>query len=200
MKLLIVRHGNTFDPGDTLLRVGITDIPLANSGIKQAISLGEYIRKNMLVPDKIYTSQLSRTINTAQIALPDMDVEKLAIFNEIDYCIDEGMPEEKVKTRIGAKAMQAWEQDAIVPDGWNISPEQVINNWQKFAAKILQSSTDKIILVVTSNGIARFAPYITNDYASFKENHKIKLSTGAIGQLSYINNTWQVDYWNHQTC
>ena len=36
-RVYIVRHGNTFDRGDVILRVGgRTDIPLSTSGIDQA--------------------------------------------------------------------------------------------------------------------------------------------------------------------
>ncbi|MEL6754250.1 MAG: histidine phosphatase family protein, partial [Pseudomonadota bacterium] len=39
--LYIVRHGNTFDTGDTVLRVGgRTDLPLSTSGEMQATALG----------------------------------------------------------------------------------------------------------------------------------------------------------------
>ncbi|HAO37083.1 MAG TPA: histidine phosphatase family protein, partial [Hyphomonas sp.] len=36
-RLIIVRHGNTFDKGDTVTRVGgRTDLPLSASGLAQA--------------------------------------------------------------------------------------------------------------------------------------------------------------------
>ena len=39
-QLLIVRHGNTFETGETPRRVGLrTDLPLSSSGRKQANAL-----------------------------------------------------------------------------------------------------------------------------------------------------------------
>jgi probable phosphoglycerate mutase len=50
--------------------------------------------------------------------------------------------------------------------------------------------------VVTSNGIARFAPYITGDFEGFAAEHKIKLSTGALAVFKHENGPWRVEGWN----
>ncbi len=51
-------------------------------------------------------------------------------------------------------------------------------------------------MVVTSNGIARFAPYITGNFDSFAQNHAIKISTGAVCVLNFENGQWVVKDWN----
>jgi len=44
--MLIARHGNNFDPGQTAVRVGIrTNLPLSASGRQQAINLGNYLKR-----------------------------------------------------------------------------------------------------------------------------------------------------------
>src|SRR5581483_3833292 len=57
--LIIARHGNTFSLGETVTRVGITDLPLVESGLKQGLQLGTYLRANHLLPDIIFTSKLT---------------------------------------------------------------------------------------------------------------------------------------------
>ena len=48
--IYIVRHGNTFDPGDTLLRVGArTDLALSVSGCEQADRLGRHFLEKDIV-------------------------------------------------------------------------------------------------------------------------------------------------------
>ena len=43
-RLIVVRHGNTFNSGDVILRVGsATDIPLTETGMKQAYAAGELL-------------------------------------------------------------------------------------------------------------------------------------------------------------
>lgn len=201
-RLLIARHGNTFGPGDVVKRVGITDLPLVESGLLQGRALGLYLKNNNLIPNVIFTSNLKRTIQTAEQAQNKMQtslpIETLSIFNEIDYGPDENQPEEKVIARLGAEALAAWESTAKVPEGWKVNPSDIIKNWQDFSARLTQEYAGKTILVVTSNGIARFAPYLTGDFASFSAKHSIKISTGAFCLFEKLPSTdrWHCLRWN----
>lgn len=199
--LYIVRHGNTFDKGDKIVRVGLkTDLPLSNSGKEQASLLGKYLKLHNINIDAVFCSNLKRTFETANIALKaadlDLPVTAKSIFNEIDYGEDEGKPEEEVIARIGQKQMDLWNKKAIVPTGWIVNPNNIIENWKTFAKDIKQSYPNQNILVVTSNGIARFAPYLTENFDAFKEKYDIKLSTGSISCLKTKGNTWEVLFWN----
>ncbi|MCB1531668.1 MAG: histidine phosphatase family protein [Alphaproteobacteria bacterium] len=198
--LIIARHGNTFGPDDTPTRVGArTDLPLVESGQEQARKIGQYLSKNRLIPDVVYTSHLSRTIETARIAIKESGVSNptypLDIFNEVDYGPDENKPEDEVIARIGAQAIKDWDENAVVPDGWIVHPEAIIESWHKFADQIRAHDDNETILVVTSNGIARFAPHITGDFESFAANHTIKLSTGALAIFEYKDGAWVVREW-----
>lgn len=209
-RLIIARHGNTFDPGDTPTRVGArTDLPLVEKGKEQARALGRYLKEHDLIPDVAYSSTLKRTKETAQIALTEsgtkLPVYALDIFDEIDYGPDENQTEDIVLQRIGHDAIAQWDKNAIVPDGWNFDPQEAIKNWKRFAQSITKTHdtvTGKVmdiqenVLVVTSNGIARFAPHITEDFDSFVANHPIKLATGALGILEFSNNHWHIKAWN----
>ena len=136
-KLIIARHGNTFSPTDTPTRVGArTDIPLVASGIQQARNIGHYCKVHQLIPDVIYSAELKRTEQTAKHAFPDAKLHKLACFNEIDYGPDENKPEQAVVKRVGKKAIDNWNQHAIVPTGWQVYPEQIIQDWLKFTNTI----------------------------------------------------------------
>jgi probable phosphoglycerate mutase len=199
-KLIIARHGNTFGPNDTPTRVGArTDLPLVESGREQAQKLGQYLKSQNLIPEITYSSQLKRTKETAEIALKEtgfpQPVYALDIFNEIDYGPDENQTEDKVIARIGEEAIQDWDNKAIVPEGWNFDPAQCIENWKNFADHIVKDEQD-VILVVTSNGIARFAPHLTNNFDAFVQEHKIKLSTGALALVEFIGGSWVIKEWN----
>lgn len=200
--LIIARHGNTFDKGDTPTRVGAhTDLPLVEKGEQQARAIGRYLKDNRLIPDTVYTSKLQRTIQTAKIAIKESGVTnpifELDIFNEVDYGPDENKPEEDVIARIGEQAIKDWDEHATVPDGWVADPDQIIQNWHQFADQICAYDDNETVLVVTSNGVARFAPYITGDFEGFRAGHNIKLSTGALAILKHDpENGWRVDAWN----
>ncbi len=196
-KLLIARHGNTFAAGDVVRRVGITDLPLVDSGLEQGRMLGAYLLRQALMPDVVFTSQLKRARQTAEELLKvinrDLEIHTLSIFNEIDYGPDENLPEEEVVARVGEQALKDWEAEAKVPSGWNVNPQEIIANWQKFSQEMLARHLNKTILVVTSNGVARFAPYLTGNFAKFTAQHGIKIATGA---LCIFEKNSEVESWN----
>ncbi len=209
-RLIIARHGNTFTADDTPTRVGArTDLALVGKGRDQARALGKYLHAHNLIPDVAYSSTLSRTKETAALALEEIGVKlpvyALDIFNEIDYGPDENKPEADVIARIGAQAIKDWDEKAAVPDGWDVDPDEIIQNWRRFAqslTKMNDTVSDQILpvqettLVVTSNGIARFAPYITDSFEDFAKNHDLKLKTGSYGTLLFSNGKWEIEGWN----
>ncbi|MGM0422926.1 MAG: histidine phosphatase family protein [Pseudomonadota bacterium] len=201
-RLIIARHGNTFGPEETPLRVGArTDLDLVASGIEQAFQLGTVLKKKNLQPTRIIAGPLKRTLNMAEIAArmladPPVTVEVDERLREVDYGPDEGQPEDKVIARIGTDAIQNWDQHAIVPDGWQTDPEKSKQDWQDLADTLRRENPGENILIVTSNGIARFAPYLTGDFEGFKEKFPLKLSTGAFGILEHHEGRWQVLGWN----
>ena len=209
LKLFVARHSNTFDKGDEVLRVGKrTDLPLSSSGRLQAKQLGTFLKRHhqdLTLLDKVFVSNLIRTQQTAKIALEVMALENNLdinpLFDEIDYGLDEGQPEIKVLERIGQAALDQWESSAIVPKGWVVNPEKIINGWKNFANELVekyQQHHATNILVVTSNGIARFSPYITGNFEAFIEKHSIKMKTGAVSCFEYQQSSWRISYWNQK--
>lgn len=233
--LIIARHGNTFTSDQTPTRVGArTDLPLVESGQEQARRIGAWLKDNNIYPETVYSSELQRTKQTAEIAIKELGypqpIYALNIFNEIDYGVDENQTEDKVIARIGEHAIKDWDDKTIVPDGWQFDPQECIKNWKNFAAQHTNTSItsqrklgshedankspyqvrddvlgsrdnpigdiEEIVMVVTSNGIARFAPHLTDNFEEFADNHKIKLSTGALGVLKFEDNKWVIKDWN----
>lgn len=200
--LIIARHGNTFEAGQTPTRVGArTDLPLTQKGEEQARALGRYLAEQRLIPDVVYSSNLQRTIQTAKIAIKESGftnpVFQLDIFNEIDYGPDENKPEDEVFARIGEQAIKDWDEFAKAPDGWIVEPQEIIKNWIDFADQISAHDDNETVLVVTSNGTARFAPYITGNFEAFSRDFDIKLSTGALAILKHGRDSgWRVECWN----
>lgn len=199
--LIIARHGNTFEAGETPRRVGgRTDIPLVESGRQQAIALGRYLKEHNLIPDVVYASQLKRAQETARLAIHETGVANpvytLDIFNEIDYGPDENKTAVEVTSRIGAQAIKDWDQYCKVPDGWKVDPQQIIQNWIDFGEQIRAHDDNETVLVVTSNGIARFAPHLTGQFEEFRQNNALKLSTGAIAIFRHRDGQWVIEGWN----
>ena len=77
--IYMIRHGQS---QANLLRLWGGDFPLTELGRSQAATVAGRISDK---PDKVVSSALKRAHETARIAYPDMDVEKNASFNEIEF-------------------------------------------------------------------------------------------------------------------
>lgn len=191
-RLIVLRHGNTFDKGDVVTRVGgRTDLPLSVSGRVQAEALGRYFAASPFATAR--TGPLKRTRETALAILaaqpspPELTTD--LFLREIDYGPDENRPEDAVVARIGKAALEAWERESIVPPGWRADPAAIIGNWQQVFAELRDQPGDH--LIVTSNGIARFALA-----AAGVQRPDARLSTGAWGVIRLAGETSVVLDWN----
>ncbi|MEM9707141.1 MAG: histidine phosphatase family protein [Pseudomonadota bacterium] len=196
-RLFILRHGNTFDKGDVITRVGgRTDLPLSKSGLAQAANIADVIAASDPNFALILSSPLARTMETVRIVrdrtAPKIDIETLDTMREIDYGPDENQPEEAVIARIGADALAQWDAAAVPPPGWLVDPPALIDTWRQLFRRCAAIEGDT--LVVTSNGVARFALDAAN---SMPKDAPRKLKTAAFGivLLSGADNAAIVD-WN----
>lgn len=196
-QLLIVRHGNTFETGETPRRVGLrTDLPLSSSGRKQANALQIYLESAHPNITAVFCSDLMRTKQTAQLALaylPNITIKPLSIFNEVDYGVDENQIEDKVIARIGKQALKDWEEKSIVPNGWHIDSDAIKADLAQFSSAIVEQYPDETIMVVTSNGIARFFPDVLMSDSTW--NQPLKMPTASISLFQYKNNRWHCQFW-----
>lgn len=209
--LLLIRHGNTFDKGDTILRVGArTDLPLSASGREQAEKLGLHLAAQKFRPDRVFTSELKRTGETAALALAaagyTAPITPRAELNEIDYGIDDGKPEAEVIARLGTQALQNWEEHQIMPEGWHPRPAEIKKSIEQIKAVIpaqagIHDPTRpqltlglQNIWLVTSNGIARF--FADGCVWDCPRPDTLKLSTGAYAHLEHDGKDWHIKGWN----
>ena len=153
-RIIICRHANTFDKGDVVTRVGArTDLALSTSGRAQAQKLTEELSGFDFT--QAFCSPLIRTRQTAiAIIKPATSLQVLDFLTEIDYGEDENKPEAEVVARIGQDLLDLWDLEAIPPKGWTVDVEALIKAWVSFFEERRHDGGD--ILVVTSNGIARF--------------------------------------------
>lgn len=200
-RITIVRHGNTFLQNEVPRRIGrSTDIPLVEKGRQQALALADFFRSEPIRFDQVLVSPLQRTRETAALIISDyhqpppvMTCEWLA---EVDHGPDENQSEETIIARIGTAALSAWEKQAVPPPGWRVDSEARLTAWRTlFAADADGAPRD--ILVVTSNGAARFALMATD--ALWEQAHMLphlKLRTGAWGRIVVMDGRVSLEAWN----
>lgn len=198
-RLIIVRHGNTFDKGDTVTRVGgRTDLALSSSGRVQAQALARHFASHSFATAR--SGPLKRTRETAAAILaaqsnpPELTTD--LFLREIDYGPDENRPEDEVVARVGKAALEAWERDFTPPPGWRVDPAALIGNWQETFAELRDQPGDH--LIVTSNGIARFALTAANAPKHEDGGPDGKLATGAWGMISLEEGEGRVVEWNRR--
>lgn len=197
-RLIIVRHGNTFDKGDTITRVGgRTDLPLSVSGRAQASALGRHFSGTRF--SAAFCSPLKRTRATARAIIgtgrhaPALLI--LPFLKEIDYGPDENQPEEAVIGRLGEAAIAAWDRDATPPPGWIVDPAALRRGWTALLERAGDLDPDETVLVVTSNGIARFLPDVVDEKP---DGLTIKLKTGAWGTVIARDGKTVLTEWNRR--
>ena len=176
-QLYLIRHGNTFDQGQQVLRVGArSDLDLSLSGCAQAAALGQHFSAIPLCA--VISSPLKRAQQTAEAIIARQENSRLEMridprLNELDYGPDEGQSEDKVRARLGEQALLDWEHHATVPQDWQVNPDKLIKDWQDIITE-LKASKAKTIALVTSNGLARFIlPHLKG------HPKELKLKTGA---------------------
>lgn len=182
-RIIIARHGNTFTKDQTPLRVGgRTDLPLVET--ERGANIGKYLKMRGLIPSVVFAAPLKRTTETARLAIAALDkdipLKSDERFTEIDYGPDEAKTEDEVIARIGQDAMDRWNAEAVVPEGWNVSVSGIIKAWKDFANEIERDYKGKTVMLVSSNGIIRFAPHLTGNFEKFIDEHNIKVSTGGV--------------------
>ncbi len=199
LTLTIVRHGDTFAPGEAPRRIGArTDLPLVASGRAQARALGATFAGEGLRVDRLLAAPLRRTRETAALlatALADKPVVETADWlAEIDHGPDEDRPEAEVLARIGAAALAGWNDDLVAPPGWTVDAPARLAAWRG----VMTQGTGHLLLV-TSNGAARFA--LAADAGLAAQARSLtspKLRTGAWGRIVVADGMARIVAWDRR--
>jgi probable phosphoglycerate mutase len=195
----IVRHGNTFGAGEQTRRIGTrTDLPLVASGHDQAQALGRSFAEQGLVFDRALAAPLRRTRSTIDVILASQPhaatVESVDWLTEIDHGPDEGQFDSDVEARIGREALVAWDREARAPDGWIVDSDRRISGWQD-----LWKTGRGHVLIVTSNGAARFA-LLSDERLRSRASAlpSLKLRTGAYGSIAREQGELRLITWDRR--
>ena len=187
IRLILVRHGNTFEEHETAVQVGArTDLSLTAKGRLQAEGVADYLLARGIAPKAIYAGSLKRQAESAQILSERLHVTVThqAALTEIDYGPWEALPAEEI-AKGWPKEYAAWTEEFVWPKGlFGSSLEEhkaQIENWLNFLRSTFASGD--IVVGFTSNGLLRF----------FK-NEKVK--TGHFCELALLPQGFEVRSWN----
>lgn len=117
--LILLRHGNS-DWNQKNLFTGWVDVRLSEQGVGEAKRAGELLAESGVLPDVLYTSVLSRAIQTANLALDTADrlwipVKRSWRLNERHYGALQGKDKAQTLAEYGPEQFQTWRRSFDVP-------------------------------------------------------------------------------------
>ncbi len=117
--LILLRHGNS-EWNQKNLFTGWVDVRLSEQGVTEAKRAGELLSESGLKPEVLYTSMLTRAIQTANYALEVADrlwipVKRSWRLNERHYGALQGMDKAQTLEEFGPEQFQLWRRSFDVP-------------------------------------------------------------------------------------
>jgi 2,3-bisphosphoglycerate-dependent phosphoglycerate mutase len=120
--LILLRHGQSTWNLENLF-TGWHDVPLSERGVSEAIDAGRLIKEAGLAPDVVHTSLLVRAIETADLALGELErtwipVRRSWRLNERHYGALQGLDKAQTAERYGVDKVKVWRRsyDVRPPD------------------------------------------------------------------------------------
>jgi len=118
-KLVLLRHGESVWNKENLF-TGWTDVGLSEKGNQEAVEAGRILRSEGYVFDVAFTSVLKRAIKTLWIALEEMDLMWIPVYNhwrlnERHYGALQGLNKVAMVDRFGAEQVRLWRRSYDVP-------------------------------------------------------------------------------------
>tara|TARA_R110002124_G_scaffold284802_2_gene462486 strand:- start:4354 stop:4965 length:612 start_codon:yes stop_codon:yes gene_type:complete len=180
--IYVIRHGETeFNKTHRMQGRGI-NASLNEKGIQQAKSVSSFLKEKPIT--KIITSSLNRSIESAQPLCKQFDVEaeKHADLDEMDFGILEGRPFEEVKEDLRYLHEQWSSGNLDIATEKGESPIQVFERAGSKMKEILDSSEDEYIVFVLHGRLMRI---LLSEFLGLglKNMHTIEHQNGAINHL-----------------
>ena len=198
LKLYIVRHGET--EWNVIKRFqGQLNTPLTEKGMEKLRETGKNLENVMF--EEIYTSELERTVNSAEIILNEnrgyknkkMELKKLAELNEVHFGVWQGLKYEEVFLKYPEEANNYF-YNVKNYKAENIKAENLKDALKRFLRginKILDSHKSGNILVVTHGTVFEmFINYVENS-SIFDIDERTLMGNGDYKIFSYEDGKFQ---------
>ena len=198
LKLYIVRHGET--EWNVIKRFqGQLNTPLTEKGMEKLRKTGKKL-ENVLF-DEVYTSELGRTVASAEIILNEnngyknnkLELQKLAELNEVYFGVWQGLTYEEVFLKYPEEGNNYF-YNVKNYKAENVEAEKLEDALERFLKginKILDSYESGNILVVTHGTVFEmFMNYVAND-SIFDIDERTLMGNGDYKVFSYKDGKFQ---------
>jgi broad specificity phosphatase PhoE len=206
MRLILVRHGNTFEPGSMPYCIGATeDLPLVEKGRQQAARFGLALKDAGVAPAAWYRGPLTRHKQFSEIAIEKLGDCAVAPviderFNELDYGSWAGLTDQQIKDKFGAAVHENWVKHCVYPAdaGWKPSLNQLQTEIASFLDDLVREhkDTDTIVAVSSGGRLRFFLEAVSGEFERRSKSGDIKISTGHTCIFDYADGNWVLVCWN----
>lgn len=189
MKLFLVRHGQT-EANLNRIYSGQTDVMLTEEGRQQAMQIRPVLA-NMTF-DRVYSSDLSRAIDTQRLALPGVEGIRTGLIREIDVGAAAGCPFGQVPG-----APEGWSSardvDPYVPLGGE-SWAQVVERLRVFLKQLEEDPCDRVAAFVHGGLIGAMMRVV---FGSDIPKGSFSPENCSIHVFEYDGTRWKLLSWNY---
>ncbi len=190
IKLVLVRHGQSMWNLENKF-TGWTDVPLSETGIKEAIEAGKVLKEKGYTFDVAYTSVLKRANDTLDYILTELDEKDIPIYkswrlNERHYGALQGLNKKETADKYGDEQVHIWRRSYDVkPPSLSDDDERYLDMKGKYSEYIPHTECLK-------DTIERVIPYWNDEIKkSLLENKKVIIAAhgnSLRGLIKYLDN------------
>ena len=204
MRLILARHGNTFEKDEDPVWVGANeDMPLTSFGCEQAEKISACLTRNKIKPAAIYTAGLQRTKKSAEIIAKKFELTPIVDerLREINYADWGGKTNQEIADLYGPEMLKLWTEQSIIPPQSNWQPDlQAIRDETRSLVEMLAAKYDAgaDILIVSSNGRLRYyLDLIPGAFNLRVEEKNFKMATGNLSCINLAEEN-KIIFWNQK--
>jgi len=160
-KVVLLRHGESVWNKENRF-TGWTDVDLSEKGIEEARSAGNILKENGFIFDVAFTSVLKRAVRTLWIALDEMDLMWIPVYNswrlnERHYGALQGLNKAEMAVKFGEQQVHIWRRS------YDIQPPALESNDLRSPVndpRYKNLSKESVPLTeCLKDTVARFLPY-----------------------------------------
>jgi 2,3-bisphosphoglycerate-dependent phosphoglycerate mutase len=164
-KVVLLRHGES-DWNKQNRFTGWTDVDLTEKGIEEAIISGQLMKEAGFIFDIAFTSVLKRAIRTLWLALDEMDLMWIPVFNtwrlnERHYGALQGLNKAETSAKFGDAQVHIWRRSYdIQPPALAVDDERYPGNDPRYATL---TAEELPLTECLKDTVARFLPFWHNE-------------------------------------
>lgn len=196
--IYLIRHGETEFNRQGIVQGSGVDSDLNETGFAQARAFYEFYKDIKF--DKIYTSNLRRTVQTVQNFIEDgIPYEQLEGLNEICWGVKEGKAPNYLEDAFYLEVIKQWrEGETYIPaaEGGE-SPDEVAHRQRNSIEIILSKPEEETILIAMHGRAIRIllAQIVNNSLATMDDFEHRNVCLYKL-KYSYHNNTFEIELAN----